>query len=151
MAANESQSTGTPGAWRQSDGQGPFDHRSDGDGALSPQAGWNDGELNPYPPPEVLAAYAAIETGLLARILDRIDAETTHRRSLEQVLVSRTEDRTDRSQTMAFIVALGGTVGALVAGYLGVSSAVCITVLVFCIGGPNAATILARILDRRQG
>jgi uncharacterized membrane protein len=106
---------------------------------------------SPYPPADVLATCVAIEPDLVARALERIDAETDHRRRIELKLVARNECRLDLAQIMAFVVALSGTVGALVAGYLGVPSAVCIAAIVFCIGGPNAATVLARVLDRRQG
>jgi len=99
----------------------------------------------------VLATYVAIKPDLVARVLERIDAETDHRRRLELKLVAWNERRLDLAQIMAFMVAISGTVGAFVAGYLGVPSLVCVAAIVFCIGGPNAATILARVLDRRQG
>lgn len=106
---------------------------------------------SPYPPADVLATYVAIEPDLVARVLERIDAETDHRRRIELKLVSRNERRLDLAQIMAFVVALSGTFGAFAAAHIGVPSAVCIAAIVFCIGGPNAATILARVLDRRQG
>ena len=41
-----------------------------------------------------------------------------------------------------------GTLGALTAAYMGVPSLVCIVVVVVAVGGPNAATIVGRLLDR---
>ena len=38
--------------------------------------------------------------------------------------------------------------GALVAGYFGVPVTVCAVVAILGVGGPNAATVIGRVLDR---
>jgi uncharacterized membrane protein len=106
---------------------------------------------SPYPLASTLRAYAAFDPDLVKRVLDNTDLQIAHRHQMERDLMTVSERRRDRGQIFAFTVAMSGTVGAFVAGYLGVPSLVCVVAIVFCIGGPNAATILARVLDRRQG
>lgn len=84
------------------------------------------------------------------KIVRSIDLQTAHRQGLESLVTKGGERRKDRAQWGAQAVAVTGLVGALVAGYLGVPSAVRVAAIVVAIGGPNAATILGRVLDRNS-
>lgn len=104
---------------------------------------------NPYPPADVLAEYAAKGLPHLAdRIVEAIDQEFAHRRQLERASADGDERRKGFAQWGAIALGMLGTLGALGAAYMGVPASVCVVVVVVSVGGPNAATIVGRLLDR---
>ena len=104
---------------------------------------------SPYTSGEMLAEYRdAGFPEIVNRALDSIDQQRDHRQNLEISITNRSEARKDRSQTGAQVSAILGLIGALIAGYFKVPSWICIVAIIFAIGGPNAATIAARMMDR---
>lgn len=104
----------------------------------------------PIPPPEMLAGYEQIYPGLAKEIVDAWHEQRTHRMSIEDRSSRGGETRMDRSQRNSLIVSLAGLgvalVGAIIVGWL-----FGVLVAVIAIGGPNAATIVARFMSRPSG
>ena len=85
------------------------------------------------------------------KIIQAIDQQVAHRQELERFITISREKRENRAQLGAIAIGVLGLLLASFCGYLGVSSLVCGTIAVAAIGGPNAATILARWMDRMRG
>jgi hypothetical protein len=97
----------------------------------------------------MLAGY--VERGLpdlVAKTISTIDEQIAHRQRLERQREEGSRTRRNLAQLGALILGVFGTLGALMAGYYGVPSSICIAVVVMSVGGPNAATVVARLLDR---
>jgi len=104
---------------------------------------------SPYTSAEMLQAYVnAGLSDLVPRIVESIDQQAAHRQRLEETCTLRGERREDRAQAGALVLAIIGLLGSLYAAYMGVSAWVCGIGIIVSIGGPNAATVLGRILDR---
>lgn len=104
---------------------------------------------SPYTSGNMLKEY--VDAGLphvAEKAIVSIDQQRDHRQKLEELVTRRSEDRKDKGQLGAQVIAVLGVVGALVAAYFGVSSWVCFVVVIVAIGGPNAATIAARFIDK---
>lgn len=99
----------------------------------------------PIPPPHMLADYDEIYPGLATRIITAWDEQRAHRQRLESQTVSGSETRMDRSQHNALIVSL---VGLLIAGAVGIwgSWVAAAIIALVAVGGPSAATVLARYM-----
>jgi hypothetical protein len=63
----------------------------------------------PLPPPPMLAAYNDAFPGVVEKIISWTDQQRDHRFNIERTRVVRSEDRLDRSQRNAFIIALAGS------------------------------------------
>lgn len=85
---------------------------------------------------------------LPGRVLEAIDIQRDHRIALEQATTSGSERRRNRSQIFAQVLGCGSVIGALIGGYYQVPTTICIAVVVVGVGGPNAATILGRVMDK---
>jgi hypothetical protein len=85
---------------------------------------------------------------LVPKIIESIDRQVAHRQALEETCTLRSERREDRAQIGAQVLSVLGLLASLYAGYKGVSSWVCGIGIVVSIGGPNAATIVGRFLDK---
>lgn len=103
------------------------------------------GYRGPIPPPEMLAEYDKILPGLANRIVEAWEAQFQHRKDLENSTTRASENRMDRSQRNALIVSLAGILMAGVVGIWGNWVAAAIIVAV-AVGGPNVATIIARLI-----
>jgi hypothetical protein len=104
---------------------------------------------SPYTSAEMLQAYVSAGfSELVPKIVESIDRQAAHRQRLEETCTLCSERREDRAQTGALIVAIIGLLGSLVAAYMGVSAWVCGIGIIVSIGGPNAATVVSRILDK---
>ncbi|MEI8397061.1 MAG: hypothetical protein WCF85_20235, partial [Rhodospirillaceae bacterium] len=97
----------------------------------------------PIPAPFQIREYNEAKPGLGDLIVGWADSQHTHRLALEK----NAEARIDRSQKYTFFL---GILGILVAGAVGIygSSTVAIAIACVSIGGPNAATIIGRLLAR---
>ena len=104
---------------------------------------------SPYPSADMLAAYVANGLPeLVDKVVGTINQQVAHRQSLERLRAEGVERRQGRAQWGAVILGVIGTLGALGGAYLSVPPLVCIVVAIVAVGGPNAATIVGRILDR---
>lgn len=101
----------------------------------------------PIPPPQMLAEYDSVQPGLAGRIVDSWEGQHHHRQHLEIQTTTGSESRMDKSQRNALIVAL---LGLLVAGAVGIwgNWIAAAVIAIVAVGGPSAATILARYLPR---
>ena len=101
---------------------------------------------SPFPSPDMLKAYDDYRQGTGAEVMEWIKDQTKHRQKLEIKRTEGSERRLDRAQNYALIVALFGLVVAGAISYWnGWAAAV---VAIVSVGGPGAATVLARVLDR---
>lgn len=104
---------------------------------------------SPYPSPEMLAEYAARGfPDLVPKIISVIDTQRQHRQEHEKKRTDGSETRLNRSQMSATTLGFFGLAGALVGGYFHVPTWICIVVALISVGGPNAATVISRIVDR---
>jgi hypothetical protein len=79
--------------------------------------------------------------------MEWIKDQTRHRQKQEQKRTDGSEKRLGRAQNYAFIVALFGLTVSMISAYFG-STVAAIAFAIVSVGGPGAATVLARILDR---
>jgi uncharacterized membrane protein len=106
---------------------------------------------SPYPSAEMLSGYEQFRSGFADRILDKIDAQTTHRQRLEEARVFKDERRRDHSQIFGFVTAIAGlSVSALIT-LQGGSFLVASIIAIVAVGGPSAANVLARYFERHNG
>jgi len=104
--------------------------------------------VSPYTSADMLQEYK--DKGfpwLVDKVVETIDAENSHRQKMESILVDREQNRLDRAQYGALIIAVLGVAGCLIAGYLGVPKSICIAVALLAIGGPSGANIASRLVD----
>ena len=104
---------------------------------------------SPYTSAEMLEDY--VNRGfpdLPGKVISAIDQQVAHRQKLETIVTQGSEQRKGRAQIGAQVIGGLGIVAALVAAYFHVSAWVCSICIVVSIGGPNAASIMGRILDR---
>jgi uncharacterized membrane protein len=100
----------------------------------------------PIPSAQALAEYEDVRPGLVDQIIGWADAQIKHRMNRENYASERAERRLDRSQRNAFIL---GSVALILAGalaYLGSGGWVPTVIAVVGVGGPNAATLLSRLI-----
>jgi Flp pilus assembly protein TadB len=102
------------------------------------------------------------------RVLDAIDEERRwrharaeqqqdHAHLLEREAASQNKDKVDedqaqqrRGQRGALVIALVGLVATLVSVYMHAFALVSVAIALICVGGPQGATITARLLDRTR-
>lgn len=99
----------------------------------------------PIPDPASLAQYDEAVPGLAREIIDAWHEQRRHRIGLEAEGARSSDQRIDRSQRNSMIVSVVGLVVAGVAGIWGTWEAAALIALV-SVGGPNAATIIARFV-----
>ena len=103
----------------------------------------------PFVPPQILEQYKNVDPRLVDKLVEWTDAQSAHRRTLEDRSASRSEDRFDRGQWIAAAVALGGLFLSAAVGIFGNPWVAGIIALV-CIGGPTAAIIFAQHMGVQQ-
>lgn len=103
------------------------------------------GYHGPIPPPQMLAEYDSVHPGLANRIIEGWENQAQHRKDLETKTTDGSEGRMDRSQRNALWISLAGILAAAVVGILDGWAAASF-IVVTAVGGPNAATILARLI-----
>lgn len=106
---------------------------------------------SPYASPKVLRAYdEEYRQGFSDKVVQTIDNQIAHRQALERAQVLGAERRKDRGQVFGFAVALGSFVAAAVFHLIGMPAWISFGAMVLGIGGPSAAIVAARALDRRR-
>jgi hypothetical protein len=103
---------------------------------------------SPYSSPAMLDEY--VKRGfpeMPAKIVDATDGQTKHRQDLERLVTERTQRRQDRAQLGSQIIGIIGVVLSLLAGWYNVPASICVTGIIVSIGGPNAATVIGRLMD----
>ncbi len=103
---------------------------------------------SPWPSPQTLSEMNALEPGLHRELIEEIKKQADHRRTLEKSLVERILGVQDRAQRSSFFLALIGMLLATGLSLLGAPNLLTMTIVIAAIGGPNAATILARLIDK---
>jgi hypothetical protein len=104
---------------------------------------------SPYTSAEMLGEYRdAGFPELVDKVIEAIDHENLHRQEMERLVVHSEQARLNRAQFGAQGIAAAGVIGALLGGHFGVPTSICIAVAMISVGGPPAATIAARLLDR---
>jgi uncharacterized membrane protein len=98
----------------------------------------------PIPPASTLAEYERLRPGTADQIIDWADRQFQHRLERERQQSERAETRLDRSQRYAFGLAVLGLVVAALVGTIGQNTIVACALAVVAVGGPGAATIIAR-------
>lgn len=111
---------------------------------------------SPYSSADMLKQY--VDAGMPEvknRALDAIDEERRHRirmderqMALHETAVQATIKQQQAGQTGAWVISGVGILASILAGYIGLSIWICITIIVVAVGGPPAATTIARVLDR---
>jgi len=107
--------------------------------------------MSPYTSADMLQEYK--DRGfpeLVGKVIDTIDTENAHRQQLEKFAVEQEQKRLNGSQRGAQFIAVLGVVGSLIAGYFHVSVILCSIVAAASIGGPPAASIVLKVLHRRE-
>ena len=102
---------------------------------------------SPYPAPDMLAEYPP---EIAARIIATIDQQIAHRQALERETVMGSERRQDRGQMFAFIISASSFVAAGGLFLAGLPAWVSVAAMVLGIGGPNTASVLVRLMDKRR-
>jgi hypothetical protein len=97
----------------------------------------------------MLHAYDDYKLGMGLEVVEWIKDQTRHRQGLERDRADFSERRLDRSQLFAFAIGMAGLVIAAVASYW--STFVAAVIAIVAVGGPSAASILARLIDPRGG
>ncbi len=101
---------------------------------------------NPFPSPDMLRAYDDYKSGTGAEVMEWIKDQTRHRQGLERDRTNGSERRLNTAQQNSLIIAILGVLVA--AGTSFFSPLVASVIVVVAVGGPSAATIIARILDK---
>lgn len=125
---------------------------------------------SPYTSAEMLEEY--VSRGMADvrdRVLDTIDEERRWRHArmeqdqahvqavemeeaaLERTKVNEAHFQQRRSQMLAFSVAVLGILGSAAGAYFKLPTSFCISLALICVGGPAAATVVARFTDRPGG
>jgi uncharacterized membrane protein len=100
----------------------------------------------PMPTAAELGSYGQIDPGLPMQIIRWADGQRTHRMALERLMTESLEERMHVSQRNGLIVALASIVAATICGLAGFAIAAA-AIAIAGIGGPSAATVLARYID----
>ena len=98
----------------------------------------------------LLQQWEPLYPGITKKFVDWTEAQATHRRAIERQRADRSEDRQDRAQTIAERTMYLGLALAAVVGIWG-SWIVGAVLAVVSVGGPAAATLLARYLQSHLG
>lgn len=113
---------------------------------------------SPYSSADMLQQYvAAGMPEVKDRALDAIDEERHHRMQLDNRHMAMQEEAMQATisqqksgQYGSWIIAGCGVGGAILGGWLGISVWICIIIPIVCVGGPSAATAIARVLDKTK-
>jgi Cu/Ag efflux pump CusA len=97
----------------------------------------------------MLHAYDEYKPGMGMEVVEWLKDQTRHRQGLERNRTDGSERRLNRSQIFAFVIAMVGLVIAAIASYW--STFVAAVIAIVAVGGPSAASILARLIDPRTG
>jgi uncharacterized membrane protein len=100
----------------------------------------------PLPTAAELGSYGQIDPGLPMQIIRWADGQRTHRMGLERLTTEGSEERMHVSQRNGLIVALASIVAATICGLAGFAIAAA-AIAIAGIGGPSAATVIARYID----
>jgi uncharacterized membrane protein len=92
----------------------------------------------------MLAEYDKHIPGLAERIIGAWERQRGHREILERQSADRAETRMDKGQNNARTIAVVSIIGAVIVGIWG-SWAAAAFIVIAGVGGPNAATVLARV------
>jgi uncharacterized membrane protein len=104
---------------------------------------------SPYPSPEMLRAYEDFRPGMADQVLQQVHEQRKHRQNLEKLRTKGSERRMNHAQRNSLIIAILSIFLAAGAAYY--STIVAGVIAVVGVGGPSAATILARYIDPRAG
>src|SRR5260370_11897696 len=102
---------------------------------------------SPFPSPEMLHAYDEYKDGMGSEVVEWIKDQTRHRQGLERDRTGGSERRLDRSQVFALAIAMAGLIIAALPSHW--STFVAAVIAIVAVGGPSAASILARLIDPR--
>ena len=94
------------------------------------------------PPAEHVAPWEELYPGISAKIVQWTEEQGAHRRALEKERTNRAEERMDRSQRNALIVAIVGLILAAIVGVTG-SAFAAAAIALFAVGGPATTLALA--------
>jgi uncharacterized membrane protein len=97
----------------------------------------------PLPPPDILQAYEDRFPGIVDRFIRWTEEQRKHRFQLEIARAKRDDNRLDRAQIIAAVVAICGLFASAIVGILG-NPVVASILAIVSIGGPTAAVWLAR-------
>ena len=104
---------------------------------------------SPLPLPDMLQSYDDYKPGMGAEIVEWVKDQTRHRQRQETQITNGSETRLDTSQRNGFSIAvLGVLVAAAIAFW---NTYVAIAIVLVSVGGPSAASIVARFIDPRRG
>ena len=104
---------------------------------------------SPYTSAEMLEDY--VRRGfpdIPAKVIKSIDKQREHRQELEKSTTAGSEKRQNRAQLAAQVLSFSSVAGALIGGFYGVPPSICAVVVIVGVGGPNAATVLSRVVDK---
>jgi len=104
---------------------------------------------SPFPSPDMLHAYDEYKAGMGMEVVEWLKDQTRHRQGLERNRADGSERRLNRSQIFAFVIGMAGLLIAAIASYW--SAIVAAVIAIVAVGGPSAASILARLIDPRGG
>jgi uncharacterized membrane protein len=102
------------------------------------------------PPAILLQQWEPLYPGITKKFVEWTEAQTAHRQAIEKARASRSEDRQDRSQAITERAMYLGLILAAAVGIWG-SWVVGSVLAVVSVGGPAAATLLARYLHGQIG
>jgi uncharacterized membrane protein len=100
----------------------------------------------PLPPPDVLAEYRRVHSGLPEKIITWTEEQRRHRMACEEMALAGSEARMNRGQIPTFCLAALGLCLSAAVGVAG-SAVVGSVLAVVSIGGPTAAFVLARTFN----
>jgi uncharacterized membrane protein len=103
---------------------------------------------SPYPSADILEQYENFRPGLSERIIERIDRALDKSAEQRLLLHDRQERRKDRAQWSAIGISFFGLIVAPLTAYFTDGWVVPSIIAIISVGGPNAAMVLARYLDR---
>lgn len=101
---------------------------------------------SPLPPAILLEQWESLYPGITAKFVEWIEKQAAHRQFIEKTRAERSEDRQNRAQIMAFVIAVLGLIIAGVVAIFGQGYAAAIVgsvAAVVGVGGVTAATIAA--------
>jgi hypothetical protein len=97
----------------------------------------------------MLHAYDEYKPGMGTEVVEWLKDQTRHRQGLERNRTDGSERRLNQSQIFAFVIGMAGLVIAAIASYW--STFVAAVIAIVAVGGPSAASIMARLIDPRGG
>jgi len=96
----------------------------------------------------MLRDYDAYSPGMGVEVVEWIKDQTRHRQALERQRAEGSERRLNKSQIFALSIGMAGLVIAAIASIW--STFVAAVIAIVAVGGPSAASIMARLIDPRN-